>query len=148
MSMQVCVLSDTRLNSISEWQHAIDVAAFPLRLIYEGDFSKISGFLPVCLDTGKTGFECRHLDPRVIASTYARFDFGRDWKQALALTWIGDYQEMQAAWMAAAAYACATRGMVFDEAGSELLDATQAVQAASEIGHYLPELERMRTDHQ
>ena len=32
MSMQICVLSDTQLNSISEWQRAIDAQGFPLRL--------------------------------------------------------------------------------------------------------------------
>ena len=146
MSMEMCVLSDTRLNSISEWQRAIDVEGFPLRLSYDEPLGELRGFLPAYLSDQKTGFECHHVEPRELTDTYDNIKFGHEWKYVLAFVWIGDFNEMQAAWMAATAYACATAGVVFDEQGGALLEPLQALQAVQDIQRDLPKLEAMMRD--
>jgi hypothetical protein len=140
MSMEICVLSDTQLNSIFEWQQAIDVEGFALRLSYDQPFAELNGFLPSILRDKKTGFECYHVDPRELVATYDNIQFGRDWKYALELVWGGDFTEMQAASIAAAAYAGATSGIVFDPQASELLTASQAFEAVRDNERVLPQL--------
>ena len=146
MSMQICVLSDTQLNSISEWQRAIDAQGFPLRLSNDELLAQVRGFLPAYLAEKRTGFECHHLKPSDVMSTYPGINFGHAWKYAIAFLWIGDFNEMQAAWMAATAYACATAGVVFDEQGGALLEPLQALQAVQDIQRDLPKLEAMMRD--
>jgi hypothetical protein len=40
MSMEIYVLSDERLGSIAEWQHAIDVDNFTLELSAKGRYRR------------------------------------------------------------------------------------------------------------
>jgi hypothetical protein len=115
MSMQICVFSDTQLNATSEWQQAIDAASLPLRLSYEKPLAQAAGFLPGYLAGKLTGFEYRRRDPKDISSTYPNIHFGHNWKFVAVFIWGADLNEMQAAWMAAAAYAMATEGILFDE---------------------------------
>lgn len=128
MSLEVCVFSDASLASMSDWQKAIDAEGFALRLSDDEPFAEVNGFLPASLSDKKTGFECYHVDPREMIDTYENIQFGRDWKYALVLVWGGDFAEMQAAWMAATAYARATSGLVFDPQASYLLTASQALE--------------------
>lgn len=141
--MEICVLSDTKLCSISEWQRAIDHEGFALRLSQEGLFAELDGFLPSMLQDKQTGFECYHVDPQELIETYDNVQFGREWKYAIELLWGGDFGEMQAACMAAAAYARATSGIVFDPQAGQLLTASQAVQVVQDnergLSQLLPE---------
>lgn len=132
MSMEICVLSDTRLDSVSEWQKALDAEGFAVRLSDDEPFAEISGFLPASLRDKQTGFECYHVDPREMIDTYDNVQFGREWKYALVFVWGGDFTEMQAAWMAATAYARATSGIVFDPQASQLLTASQAFEVVQD----------------
>ena len=47
MSMELHVLSDRPLNSVVEWQRAIDREGFQLRLSSDIQFATASGMLPV-----------------------------------------------------------------------------------------------------
>ncbi len=141
MSMEICVLSDTKLNSISEWQQAIDVEGFALQLSRDGQFTELNGFLPSILRDKQTGFECYHVSPRELFDTYDNIQFGREWKYALELVWGGNFTEMQAACMAATAYARATSGIVFDPQASQLLTASQAFEVVQDNERVLPQLE-------
>ena len=134
MSMEISVLSDERLNSINEWQHAIDAAGFPLRLLGRRKFADVKGFLPATLREKQTGFECYHSDPRELFETYDDdVHFDHDWKYVLAFVWGGDFVAMQAAWMAAAAYARATSGAVFDEEAGQILTAADALAVVQDM---------------
>jgi len=146
MSMEMCVLSDTQLGSIAEWQGAIDVEGFPLRLSYDKQLGQVGGFLPAYLNEKLTGFECWHREVADITSTYPEIEFGRPWKYAMAFIWGGDFNEMQAAWIAATAYAHATGGIVFDEEQGQLYDAAQAAQAVHDMVREIPNLEAMIRD--
>lgn len=146
MSMQMCVLSDTQLESTAEWQQAIDAESLPLRLCYEKPLTQAAGFLPAYLGDKLTGFECRHREIEEIIETYPEIDFGHSWKYAMALIWGGDLDQMQAAMIAAAAYARATAGVVFDEAAGEILTPPQAVQAVRDIARDMPKVEAILRD--
>ena len=128
MSMEISVLSDAQLSSISEWQHAIDAEGFGLRLSGTLSFSELGGFLPSYLHDKKTGFECHRVPAREIIDTYDNIEFEHDWKYGLVFVWGGNFTEMQAAWMAATAYARATSGIVFDEQAGQLLTPPQALE--------------------
>lgn len=58
-----------------------------------------------CLLDKKTGFECHHTEARELIDTYPEVQFGRQWTYGLVFVWSGNFMEMRAAWMAAAAYA-------------------------------------------
>jgi hypothetical protein len=146
MSMEICVLSDVRLSSVDEWQKAIDGEGFPLRLSYDKPLTQAGGFLPAYLNDKLTGFECRQRELADITSTYPEIKFGRVWKCVLAFIWGGDFNEMQAAWMAATAYARVTGGIIFDEEQGQLYDAAQAAQTVHEIVREIPNLEAMIRD--
>jgi hypothetical protein len=103
--MEMSVLSDRRLNSISEWQDAISAEGFPLRLSDSRTFMDVKGFLSATLLEEKTGFECYHADPRELFDTYDNIEFDHEWKFALTFVWGGNFTQMQAAWVAATAYA-------------------------------------------
>ena len=146
MSMEICVLSDSQLTSISEWQKAIDAKAFPLRLSSDKPLAQLSGFLPAYLSQKRTGFECRHLDPSDIFDTYNDFHFGHGWKYVLAFIWGGNFDAMLAAYMAATAYAAATDGIVFDEQEGKLLSPAQSCETIKDIERSRPEFEAAMRD--
>jgi hypothetical protein len=146
MSMEICVLSDVRLSSIAEWRRALDVEGFPLRLSYDKPLVQFSGFLPAYLNDKLTGFECHHIEPSEIVSTYPEIQFGHPWKYVITFIWIGDFSEMQAAWMAVTAYARATAGVIFDEESGQLYAPPQAAQAVQDIVREIPKLEAMMRD--
>jgi hypothetical protein len=141
MSIEICVLSDTRLESISDWQQAIDVETFPLRLSYGKPLIALDGFLPSYLQDQKTGFECHHIEPHEMFETYPNIQFGRKWTYAVVILWGGSFEEMQAAWMAATAYARATSGIVFDPQASQLFSAPQALEIVQDNERVRPQLE-------
>lgn len=135
MSMEISVLSEERLNSIAEWQNAIDAERFPLHLADNLTFENMKGFMPAFLREKKTGFECYHVDPQDLIRTYDNIHFNREWKFSLAFVWGGDLAQMQAVWFAAAAYASATAGVVFDEQAGKILSANDALKVARDLIH-------------
>ena len=141
MAMELFILSDEQLNSIDEWQAAIDSEGYPLRLEDKTPIKTLKGFLPVMLHDAKTGFECNHWPAAEFMREMPDVNFGRNWKYVLTFRWGGDLNQVQAAWMAAAAYARAVAGVVFDEETRRLLSAVQAVQTVQDIMREMPRIE-------
>jgi len=134
MSMELRLFSDRRLDSISEWQRAIDAEDFPLHLSDETTLDKVNGFLPSYLHDRLTGFECNHWNANEVMAENPDIDFGHDWKYVLAFRWLGSKQdEAVAAWMAATAYARATDGVVFDDQEGKLRTAPQALEVVHDL---------------
>jgi hypothetical protein len=139
--MEMHVLSDRRLGSIAEWQRAIDAEGFPLWLAPDVELTATQGFLPARLERKQTGFECFHDDARKTMSFLGNEKFDHRWANALGFRWTGDAAEMQAAWMAATAYASATGGVVFDHQEGKVFTPLQAREIVSDIVRDLPAAE-------
>jgi hypothetical protein len=148
MAMQIYVLSDTRLKSISEWQNAIMREGFPLLLDDDDkrELSEITCFVPAMLEQKRTGFECYHITLKELADNCHGIRFDREWKYVLELVWGGDFAEMQAATMAAAAYARATGGIVFDAEAGQFLTAAEAFETVQEDSRILAELPELKAE--
>lgn len=130
MAMELWVLSDRQLNSIQEWQSAIDAERFPLRLSDERPFEQLNGFLPAYLRGEPTGFECSHWPADEFMQDMSKIDFGHAWKYVLAFRWRADFDELRAAWIAGSAYAHATEGIVFDDQEGKVRNAVEAGEVA------------------
>ncbi len=145
MAMELFVLSDKQLNSVWEWQTAIDSEGYPLQLSTKTPFESLKGFLPASLRNAQTGFECDHWPASQFIREMSDINFRRDWKYVLAFRWTR-LDELQAAWMAATAYACATDGVVFDDQEAKIRTANEARQAVRDIARALPEVEAIMRD--
>jgi hypothetical protein len=137
MSMQICVLADSRLSSIAEWQKSIDAEGFPLQL----SDAKPDRNLGARLREAETSIEYGIYDFGELQDTYKHVNFCHDWKYVIAFTWSSDFTEEIAAWMAATAYARATDGVIFDEQEGKLFTVDESVQITREIERRQPEME-------
>lgn len=126
MAMELHVLSNHRLNSIAEWQRAVDAQGFPLRLAADVQFASADGLLPARLENKQTGFEFYHDDAKKTVRFLGVGNFNSIWKFALGFRWRGDFSELEAAWMAATAYAAATGGIIFDHEEGKIFTPQQA----------------------
>lgn len=142
MSMEIYVLSPRRLNSIAEWQKAIDIEGFSLVLNTERPFEELQGFLPARWHQGQAGFECDHWSVRDVVEGYPDIKPNRSWKYCIAFRWGADVRACLGAYMAASAYATATDGIVLDCDAGKLLTPEQARQMAAKIEKELPSFER------
>lgn len=133
MSMEIFVFSDRAVGSIDEWQAAIEAEGFALRIDKGRPFEALSGFLPMQLGSRNAGCECDHFDAGEIMDSYDDVEFGRRWRRALAFRWGGEMDECLCAYMAAAAYARATEGCVFDVQEGRVLTAREAANVAREL---------------
>jgi len=138
MSMELFVLSGRRLASIDQWQEAICAEGFPLQLSTNTPFEELNGILPVRLGDKPTDFECAHCEPREVIETYSEIDFAHNWAHCLSFQWGGSLQSDLAARMAAAAYAKATSGVVFDPQESSILMGHRAVEVVRGCEQELP----------
>jgi hypothetical protein len=135
--MQICVLADSQLGSIAEWQEAIDAEKLPLRLSDpEPDRN-----LGARLNEEETSIEYGIYDFNELKNTYPHVRFGHDWKFVIAFTWSSDVAQGIASWMAATAYAHAAGGIVFDEQEGTLLTTGKSLQVARDMEQYRPEME-------
>jgi hypothetical protein len=142
MAMELFVLSDRMLGSIAEWQRAIDADGFPLRLSDKTPFSELNGILPVQLEGHETEFECNQWDARELAEDYADMDFGKPWAHALAFRWGGlSVRSTPAVYMAAAAYARATDGAIFDCEEGKIITPQHAGEVARDSLRDVPKME-------
>jgi hypothetical protein len=133
MSMEVFVFSDRTLNSVAEWQAAIDAEGFPLQVANGTPFESLSGFLPMLLEGRNTGCECDHFDAGELMEDFADIEFGRRWRHALAFRFGGDMDACISAYMAGAAYARATEGCVLDGEEGRLLTPREAANVVREL---------------
>jgi len=143
MAMEIFALSDRRLNSIAEWQRAIDSEGFALQLSAETPFAQLSGFLPVRYDNAPSGFECDHWEPRSVMDEDPSAAFGHAWQYALAFRFGGRPGELESAWIAATAYARATAGVVFDTEENRIFQPDEAASLVRRI-----ESNRSNIDHE
>src|SRR5580692_8330919 len=137
MSMQICVLADSRLSSVAEWQQAIDAEEFPLRL----SGPEPGRNLAARLRDEETSIEYGIYDFGELRDTCKHVNFGRDWKYVIAFTWSSDFAEEIASWMAATAYARATGGIIFDEQEGKLFTPAESLEITWGIERRRPELE-------
>lgn len=133
MSMELFVLSDRKLESIADWQTAIDGEGFALRFANGTRLKELSGFLPMQLDGRKAGCECEDLAADEILAAYADIEFDHRWQHALALRFGGDIDACIAAYMAGSAYARATDGCVLDGEEGRVLTPREAVNVVREL---------------
>ena len=132
MSMEMHVLSDRRLDSMADWQDAIDAKGFPLRLATDVDLATASGLMLARLEAKKTGFEIYHDDATHIQG-FLGADFAQPWQHALGFRWLGRFGELEAAWMAATAYAAATGGVIFDHEEGRIFTPEEARETVGAI---------------
>ena len=136
MSMELWILSDRKLNSIAEWQAAVDAEKYPLKLSEEASIENLKGFLPSRLRGELTGFECYHDNAGELMRNNPGVNFGHQWTQALSLRWLGSNEnEALAAWMAGTAYARATDGIVANDQDNKLRTAAQSAEVVHDIEH-------------
>jgi hypothetical protein len=141
MSMELWILSDKRLDSITQWQAAIDSEGYPLRLSIEKSLATLNGFLPSSLLDDLTGFECYHDSAAKFMQDKPHFRFDRNWKYVLAIRWLGSKRsESVAAWMAGSAYAQATDGIIVDDQEEKIRNAAEARDVVRRI-YEAPELD-------
>ena len=138
MSIEIFVLSDRRLNSVEDWQNAIDKEGLNLKLDRSRAFAELSGHLPALRGNDVAGFECDHWNVADVIECSPDVDFGRPWSQCLAFRFGGDFLALWGANAAATAYARATNGVVFDAESGEVLTPDEAVKLVRHIEHDLP----------
>jgi hypothetical protein len=143
MAMQICVLTDSQLGSIAEWQKAIDAEGFPLRLS-DADPDRN---LAARLRDEETSIEYGIYDFEELKQANGHVSFGHDWTYAITFTWSSDFAEEIAAWMAAAAYAHATNGVIFDMQEGKIFTAAESLKIAREVEQRRPTLEAMLRDY-
>jgi hypothetical protein len=146
MAMELFVLSDRQLESIGAWQAAIDAEKFPLRLNDDRPLDVLKGFLPVLLRGIRTGFECGHWSAEVFIRGRPDVNFGHKWGYVLTFRWGGDLNQLQSAWMAAAAYAKATGGIVFDDEEGKVHTTAEALEMVKDIERGIPIAEAFLRD--
>jgi hypothetical protein len=140
MAMQLIVLSDRQLASTAEWQDAISAEGFPLRLSGETPLELVEGFLPARLGEEAAGFECGHRDADAVISECAGVEFGHGWRYALSFRWPGldALHETVAVFMASAAYAMATGGVILDRGAGTIFSPQRAAEIAREFETDIP----------
>jgi hypothetical protein len=141
--MEMWVLSDRELNSVAEWQTAIDAEGYPLKFAPDVQLQTHSGFLPSHLRGELTGFECDHWPAdefmRETKQQMPDVDFGHDWKFVLAFRWLGSKEiELLSAWMAGTAYAQATGGVILDGEEGKVRTPAQARELVHDLEHPSP----------
>lgn len=141
MAMEMHVFSDRQLNSIAEWQRAVDQVGYPVRFAPDVQFETMRGFVPATLNGKDAGFECYHDKAAEMMDHYGREYFPDRWAYALGFRWRGDLTEFQAAWMTATAYARATSGIIFDPEAGRTYSAAEAADVVKDIERSLPGIE-------
>ena len=143
MSMEIWVLSDRQLNSVAEWQLTVDAEGYPLQLSTEETFEELRGFFPMQLRGERSGCECYHDPADELIKANPNVNFGHEWKYALGFRWGGDLNAMQAAWMAATAYAAATNGVVLDGQELKIRSAEESRREVDDIVQSIPKMEEI-----
>ena len=146
MSMEVYVLSDKQLTSVSQWQSAIDAEGFGLHLPSSLSLVGLDGVIPCQLGDTRTGFECNNLNFNDFKEETSHRGLSQTWTNVLVLRWGADPYASAAAYMAAAAYAQATGGSVFDGEEGKLLSTDRAMEVAREVEAAIPAMIDM-VDH-
>lgn len=143
MSMEMYVFSDRRLDSIAAWQQAIDAAGDPLQLSTGRPFAELNGGLPVMLRDRPTAFECDHWNAAELIPEITSVSLDHPWRFVLAFRWGADFDAGASAYLAAAAYAEATGGVILDCQEGRLMSPTRAREVAQDLEQNGPRLVAM-----
>lgn len=143
MSMEIYLFSDARLPSMEAWQAAIDADGFTLRLSATRPFAELNGALPVQLNERQTTFECDHFSASDLMAECDDIDFGHPWAYCLAFRWGADFYAAIAAYLAVAAYAGATGGVILNCEEGQLITPERAAEVARDIERDIPAMEEM-----
>jgi hypothetical protein len=146
MSMELFVFSDRRLSSMSEWQRSIDSDHLGILLPADASIDELRGYLPVHRYEKKTGFECHHYDAAEMMAFCQEVDFGRRWTKCLCFIWGSDFDEGLAAYLAAAAYAKAADGIVYDPQDDLIMSPRDALDVARRMEDELPKWKQIAAD--
>jgi hypothetical protein len=138
MPIEVYALSDRTVASIGEWQRAIHCEGFDLRLYDDRSIAALGGHLQAHRGGAHAGFACDHWNSAELIDGYRNIDFGRRWTKALAFRVGADFDALWGALVAAAAYARATDGIVFDPVAGQVLAPAQAAESARQVERDLP----------
>jgi hypothetical protein len=143
MSMELYVLSDRELSSVSDWQAAIDAEGYPLQLGNNVQLERHSGFLPAHLRGELTGFEFDRFPADEFLDETRQdmpdVDLSHDWKFVLSFRWLGSKEsELLAAWMAGTAYAQTSGGVILDGEEGKIFTPAEARQLVHDIEHPSP----------
>lgn len=141
MSIQLCVFSDSHLSSTGDWQQSIEAEGFPLWLSAGQFLNKQSGALTALLRENPVSLQYRMRDAGGMIRFYKEIDFGHDWTYVLTLPWISGLDGLDAAWMAATAYARATSGIVFDPQEGKVFNPAEALKVIKDMERTRPEAE-------
>jgi hypothetical protein len=138
MSMSHSVFSNRKLSSFADWQAAIDAEQLGVTLDASRPFDEIQGFLPARFEEHDSGFECDHCDGDLLIETLKDlteqgFDVGGSWLHMLSFTYGSDARELRCAWLAGAAYAKVTGGVLFDGEEGKTYAADVVVAKAREV---------------
>lgn len=132
MSVELHVLlRRAQLPDAAQWQAEIDRLGFDVRLDPDFNAATHSGYLPVTLNGGDSGFEFDVGPASEIAETYpdcVQLSGGRDCSANFC--WGGDLDELACAMIASAALARLCDGVWFDPQEGECHDAAGAIEAA------------------
>jgi hypothetical protein len=133
--MELYVISPKRLDTIQEWQKAVNEFQFPIRLSEDVDFERTSGFLPVLLNGKLSGFECDHwtIDDIKESLSFHHIALDPNLKHVLAFRWGGNFDELICATQASTAYALATGGLIFDPQEGEMLSNEKSLELAKNV---------------
>lgn len=133
MAMELYVLSDAQLPSMTAWQNAIDAQGYPVRLSGVIQLAGLDGAMPLEFAGEPIVVECRHRNSAQMADELAGADLGRGWQHGLCFRMAADIREIVAAYMMAAAYAQTTGGAVFDCEEGRLISPQRAAEIALEL---------------
>jgi hypothetical protein len=114
MAMELFVFSDQQLQTTSEWNEVLAEIGFEV-LIEDEKISDLGGHQPTKFRGRDVWIEYDHFDPDKFFNEQDYVKKERDWKYLLAFRWGSDIYAHPAVFMAAAAYAKATDGVVLDE---------------------------------
>jgi hypothetical protein len=116
MAMELFVFSDRQLGPIAQWNAALSELEFEVVLEESGSIADLKGSWPTKLRGRDVWIEYSNWDAAEFFEDMKEYvKKERDWKYLLVFRWGSDIYAHPAVFMAAAAYAKATDGVVLDE---------------------------------
>lgn len=137
MAMELFVFSERQLGSISEWNAAIASENFPVVISNERSLASFNGYQHTKLRGRDVWVEYNHWDAAEFLADDDRIKSDRPWKYLLTFRWSFDVYAGPAAYMAAAAYAKATNGVVLDDQETAFISWERALTVARELDEWV-----------
>lgn len=130
MSVEVYVLSNKLLYSTNALQSNIDQLGFQLTVLTDRDWTVARGHVSASWKGQEAGFECSPAQLAGLKETYA-LNLGGPWDHAICFR-FGTLPGCAGALIAAAAYAHATNGVLFETEDLKIFSPSDAITHARE----------------